>query len=80
MPAEWITPPAEYDDSKSLYENKQRDRGTVKCNCGEGVSLNDAARGPNYSAQCQKCGQLFNLSGQQLAPKEQWEEDYGDSY
>ena len=50
---------------------KEEDRGT--CRCGETVYLHD-----QYLAafQCPKCGQWYNLFGQELLPPEVWEEDY----
>ena len=74
MSVEWIEPPAEYDGAKSLAENRQRPRGTVRCDCGAGVDLSPAARGPSYAAACSACGQWFNLSGQRLRPPHEWAE------
>lgn len=71
----WIEKPEEYDHTKSLAANKCRDRGTVRCPCGDGVNLGNAVYGPRYAAQCDSCGQLFNLSGQELVPECQWEEE-----
>ena len=71
---DWIERPAEYDDNKSLRENKQRSRGILRCHCGEPVDLQGAMHGPDYAAECDKCGQLYNLVGQQLRPRDQWEE------
>lgn len=72
--ADWIEKPAEYDHNKSLHENKQRSRGVVECRCGTGVNLRAAMQRPFYAAECPACGQLFNLSGQELRPVEEWED------
>jgi hypothetical protein len=71
---DWIEKPAEYDDTKSLHENKQRSRGVLRCHCGAAVDLRGAMYGPDYAAECGKCKQLYNLTGQQLIPRDQWEE------
>jgi len=72
---EWIKSPDPYDNTKTLRENKTRDRGTIECNqCGSPVKLNAAMYPPDYCAQCDKCNCLYNLSGQELKPKDQWEE------
>ena len=78
--ADWIERPAEYEPSASLAENKRRPRGIVRCHCGSGVSLNNAMYPPDYAAACEKCGQLFNLSGQELRPRDEWEPDDDSDY
>jgi hypothetical protein len=75
---DWIEPPAEYDHSKTLHENKQRSRGILRCHCGGHVDLYAAAHAPDYAAECPRCDALYNLSGQELLPKAQWEESYDD--
>lgn len=72
---DYVRKPAEYDNAKSLRENKQRDRGSVRCSCGAEVELEGAMHGPDYAAECDNCGALYNLVGQALRPKAQWEED-----
>jgi hypothetical protein len=75
MPAQFIIPPADYDDTKSKMWNRYRDRGTISCTaCGAPVNLSSAAHGPDYAAACPSCGSLYNLSGQGLRPKSEWEE------
>lgn len=69
MPA-YIRKPADYDDSKTLEQNRWRDRGSVRCNCGK---EHDLERG---DSNCDNCGQMFNCVGQQLKPMDQWEEEY----
>ena len=43
-------------------------RGT--CSCGETVVLDNPYIG---ACQCEKCGQWYNLFGEELLPPEQWE-------
>lgn len=69
----WIRQPAPYDHDKSLYENRYRDRGSVRCNCGAEVDLE--AMG---DTDCGNCGQLFNAVGQMLNPPSMWEEPYDE--
>lgn len=71
---EWITQPQARDENKSPLANKHRDRGSIRCACGAAVSLNDAAHAPDYAAGCPRCGGLYNLSGQALRARSQWEE------
>jgi hypothetical protein len=74
MPATFIVPPTEWDDTKPKMWNRYRDRGTIRCTCGGEVNLSGAAHGPDYAASCPQCGALYNLSGQALRPKAEWEE------
>lgn len=71
MPA-YIRAPAEYDHDKPLHVNRYRDRGSVRCNCGAEHDLG------NGDTACDDCGQWFNTVGQQLVPRDQWEEAYDD--
>jgi hypothetical protein len=45
------------------------------CECGKEITL-------DYDAQeCEHCGRLHNLFGQELLPRHMWEEDYyGEDY
>ena len=43
------------------------------CECGATVSL------PNFTNEC-SCGRLYNSWGQELAPREQWGEETGESW
>jgi hypothetical protein len=78
MPTTWIIPPAPYDHDKSLAENRLRHRGTLRCSCGAEVTLAT----PNLAGSdtdCTSCDAVFNLAGQELRPRREWEEDpYGD--
>lgn len=72
---DWIRQPAPYDHAKSLWENKQRDRGAVRCpGCKKSVDLDQQG-----DTVCE-CGQYFNAVGQALKPPSQWEERYEDDY
>ena len=52
---------------------------SVKCNCGTEVLLD-----PSYSyyggVRCEKCGQWFNLFGQELVDPTYWGLDDDDYY
>ena len=47
------------------------------CHCGNEVYLYDEYYG---ACQCDKCGQWYNLSGQELLPPEDWQENLDDDY
>lgn len=70
---EWIEHPAPYDHNLSLQENRKRSRGTLRCACGQPVSLGAALWGPDYCATCNGCDRCYNLCGQELIPRAQWE-------
>lgn len=46
----------------------------IRCRCRREVVLSG-----NYESECE-CGQLYNLYGQALAPREQWGEETGETY
>jgi hypothetical protein len=71
----WITRPEPYDHFKTLWENKQRQRGVLRCHCGTPVQMNWAVHAPDYTTQCDGCGQLYNLVGQELIPKNLWDQE-----
>lgn len=74
---EYVRQPEEYDPDKSNLWNRYRFRGSIRCHCGNEVDLSPAAmESSQYAAECDKCGQLFNLVGQELQPREQWEEPW----
>ena len=52
------------DDEGKLY--------AVECNCGKTVEIS------GFTNTCQ-CGRDYNFSGQELAPREQWGEETGES-
>lgn len=53
-------------------ERWQKGSTEVQC-CGELVSCH------NFTNTCHNCGADFNMSGQQLAPREQWGEETGET-
>lgn len=55
------------------HHNSYWESAIGKCSCGEKVFLQDEYMG---AFQCPKCGQWYNLFGQELLPPDQWEEDY----
>lgn len=59
---------------------KYRDHQTgefavCKCECGAEVELHDS-----WSNDCHKCGREYNMSGQELAPRNQWGEETGEKF
>jgi hypothetical protein len=44
---------------------------TMKCECGKEIDY-------DYNYQCYDCicGNCYNVMGQELAPKSNWEDDY----
>lgn len=78
--------PAAYDNYKWCLEHPERFSRFNKvirhvshykepahgtCHCGEEVTLINEYMG---ACQCPKCGQWYNLFGQELLPPEEWEE------
>jgi hypothetical protein len=53
------------------HVRRVKDAAHGKCKCGNDVELWNEYDG---ACQCQKCGQWYNLFGQELLPPEQWEE------
>ena len=47
------------------------------CRCGERVDLVNEYMG---ACQCPKCGQWYNLFGQELLPPDEWEESIDEDY
>lgn len=44
-----------------------------RCHCGAEVEL------MYFTNTCEKCGRDYNTAGQELAPREQWGEETGES-
>lgn len=71
--------PERYIRFNKVIESKR----TVKndafgtCHCGERVELFNMYQG---ACQCSKCGQWYNLFGQELLPPDEWEEEPEDDY
>jgi hypothetical protein len=55
-------------------EYSYREPGVIRCDCGGEVELYMA-----MTNTCDTCGADYNLSGQRLAPREQWGWDTGES-
>ena len=53
------------------YKHSIRDNAHGTCECGNEVELYDEYYG---ACQCEKCGQWYNLFGQELNPPTYWEE------
>ena len=54
-----------------------RDDAHGTCHCGNEVYLCDEYYG---ACQCDKCGQWYNLFGQELLPPEDWQDNLDDDY
>ena len=55
------------------FKQHVREAATGTCHCGNRMELYDQYYG---TCQCDKCGQWYNLFGQELLPPDEWEEDY----
>lgn len=67
--------PEEFDifNKVERIERSYKEPANGDCHCGEKVFLYNAYMG---ACQCPKCGQWYNLFGEELLPPEEWEEDY----
>ena len=63
------------DEGITRQSRKYRTNAEGRCRCGETVELYDQYMG---ACECPKCGQWYNLSGQELVPPRYWEENDGD--
>ncbi|MDR0818763.1 MAG: hypothetical protein LBN43_04235 [Oscillospiraceae bacterium] len=63
------------DNGIVIRESRVRNNAVGVCRCGEHVELHDQYMG---ACECPKCGQWYNLIGDELVPPEYWEEDNGD--
>ena len=54
------------------YECRYTENARGVCSCGEEIELYDYYQG---ACPCPKCGQWYNLFGQELISPEFWEED-----
>ncbi len=41
----------------------------ITCGCGERIYLS------SHTNECYRCGKLYNIFGEELAPVEEWDED-----
>ena len=53
------------------YEQDYKEPAHGTCSCGEEIELVNEYMG---ACQCPKCGQWYNLFGQELLPPAKWEE------
>ena len=60
------------DDGIIEYKNRYTECAVGKCSCGELVYLD------GFTNECRKCSADYNMSGQRLAPREQWGEETGE--
>ena len=54
-----------------------REHAHGTCHCGNEVYLYDEYYG---ACQCGQCGQWYNLSGQELLPPDEWQENLDEDY
>ena len=59
------------------HEYKVRNNAKGTCFCGREIELYDMYYG---ACQCEKCGQWYNVFGQEILPPSQWEETSEDNY
>ena len=55
------------------FKQRVREPATGTCHCGNEVTLYAEYYG---ACQCGKCGQWYNLFGQELLPPDEWEEEW----
>ena len=60
-----------------VRENEVWHPKVIRCHCGDSLRLEYP---DGYGAISCCCGQLYNLSGQRLRPRSQWEERLDDDY
>ena len=69
--------PEIYDGPRVIkHRSTYRHNPTIKCKCGKIFELSGFYYG---ACNCEKCGQWYNLFGQELLPPENWDwsnEDY----
>ena len=58
-------------------ESCYTENAVMQCSCGEKFELCNEYLG---TCQCPKCGQWYNLFGQELLPPEMWEEQIENDY
>ena len=52
------------------YVHSYKENALGRCRCGEDVELASSTN------ECAKCGELYNLFGQNLAPYSQWRDEW----
>ena len=62
-------------NKKVKHEYRVRSNAEGTCSCGNVVELYDMYYG---ACRCEKCGQWYNVFGQEIYPPSQWEEAFED--
>ena len=57
-----------------VYVHSYNENAIGRCNCGNAVELYTDTN------ECGKCGRLYNLVGQSLAPYSQWKDEWNEIY
>jgi hypothetical protein len=57
------------------YENNWTEYPIGKCACGEEIEMYEHGA---CGIDCEKCGRIYNSSGQELAPRSQWGYETGE--
>jgi len=60
------------------YTTTYTEPATGKCACGERISLDGDLQGEGID--CYSCGRIYSGTGQELRPREQWEENEYEEY
>ena len=68
-----LTDPRLTEAEFTEHERTYRAPAIGQCRCGETIELEGDYGGATC---CPKCGQWYNLFGQELLPPDQWEEDW----
>ncbi len=61
------------DEGAQCYDERHVTPKIGRCSCGGEVHLD------RFTNTCDSCGKDYNRSGQELAPREQWGEETGES-
>lgn len=63
---------------RTFNENGRIETAFGKCECGWEINFLDS---DCYgTVECERCGRLYNPSGQSLLPRNQWEETLDEDY
>lgn len=65
------------DKGVERFEHSYRPTPYGTCQCGAIVYLDGDTRGEGIDCVC---GRIYNSGGQELRPRDQWEENYDDDY
>ena len=57
------------------YVNRYTEHAEGTCKCGKTVVLSDS-----LDNECENCHRIYNLCGQELKPRDQWEENMDYDY